>query len=533
MIYDFLQQTALSAPHKIAVIQGRRRVTYRELRTGIDLLAAFLVASGFRAGDRAGILMENSPEYIISYFGIQRAGGIPIDISTHFSAFEIGRVIANSSASLLIADGKFMKVVKELAAQKSSLQLFIAADAPPAVTPGRRNGSSPRREIELSGPGCCALTAILDTKKSELRPDLLLPAISGKDVAAIVYTSGTTGEPKGVTLSHDNLLHNAHSIVRYLRLTEQDRAMVVLPFSYSYGKSILTSHIMAGGSLVLENSLVYPGLVLEKMLQEEVTGFAGVPSTFAILLSRSNMGKYFSPALRYVTQAGGPMPPLLANRLAKAFPNTQIFLMYGQTEATARIAYLEPRDFFRKPGSIGKPIPGVEMELVKESGEKAAPGEEGEVVVSGGNVMLGYWNDPEETQKVLKGGKLYTGDIGRQDEEGYFYLVGRRREMIKSGAHRISPREIEEVILEIDGVREVSVIGTDNELLGAVIKAFVVLEDDREMTAAMVQRHCRTKLATFKVPRDVVFLDELPKTVSGKVRKYMLHGIQRPPAATC
>ncbi len=216
------------------------------------------------------------------------------------------------------------------------------------------------------------------------------------------------------------------------------------------------------------------------------------------------------------------MPPRHAQELARVLPGTDIYIMYGQTEATARLTYLEPRDLFKKPGSIGKPIPGVRIELIKDGGIPTAQGEEGEIVVTGENVMAGYFNDPEATAKALKGGKLHTGDIGRMDEEGYLYIVGRRSDMIKSGAHRISPKEIEEVILGMDEVHEVAVVGIGDEILGEVIRAVIVLKDGVNLDAKHVQRHCQKELAAFKIPKEVVFVDQLPKTHTGKIRKHQL-----------
>jgi acyl-coenzyme A synthetase/AMP-(fatty) acid ligase len=206
----------------------------------------------------------------------------------------------------------------------------------------------------------------------------------------------------------------------------------------------------------------------------------------------------------------------------QALPNTSIYIMYGQTEAAPRLTYLEPREIIRKAGSIGKAIPGVAIELITEKGVPAAVGEEGEIVASGGNIMIGYWNNPEATRKVLKDGKLYTGDIAKMDEEGFLYIVGRQNDMIKSGAHRVSAKEIEEIILELKAVHETAVIGVDDKILGEAIKAFVVLKEGATLDAKEVQRHCALRLASFKIPKEVSFVADLPKTNSGKVRRHML-----------
>jgi acyl-coenzyme A synthetase/AMP-(fatty) acid ligase len=216
------------------------------------------------------------------------------------------------------------------------------------------------------------------------------------------------------------------------------------------------------------------------------------------------------------------MSPKYARELSDILPDTQIYIMYGQTEATARLTYLDPCDLLKKPGSIGKPIPGVEIELIKDNGTLSEKGEEGEIVVRGKNVMAGYWNNPEETRKVLRGNKLFTGDIARMDEDGCLYIVGRRNDMIKSGAHRISPKEIEEVILEMKEIHEVTVVGIEDNILGESIKAFIILKNGFYLDAKTVQRFCQKKLAPFKIPKKVVFISELPKTSSGKIRRHLL-----------
>lgn len=512
-LHSYLSERALRTPDKIAVVQGNRRITYGEMDKRISQLSSFLLGK-VKPGDRIGILSENSPEYIIAYFGIQKAGGISVGINHLYSSHEAKIILNNCHASILFVGKKYFKVAVETLNGTTFVKTLIIID-------GQNKGLLPASTMREKIPAHIELFVLEDIINNDYVSGRF-PEICGKDIASIIYTSGTTGEPKGVMLSHGNFTSNASSIIKYLHLTEDDIVMVVLPFYYSYGKSLLTTHIMVGGTLVLENSFMYPNVVLDKMVEEEVTGFAGVPSTFAILLNRSNIRKYLFPKLRYVTQAGGPMSPRHARELSDVLPDTHIYIMYGQTEATARLTYLDPHDLLRKPGSIGKSIPGVEIELIKDNGTPAEKGEEGEIVVGGENVMAGYWNNPEESEKVLRGNKLFTGDIAKMDEDGYFYIVGRRSDMIKSGAHRISPREIEEVILEMQEVHEVCVVGIEDVILGEAIRAVVVLKPEYVADAKKIQRQCHTKLASFKIPKEVVFVDDLPKTNSGKVRGHML-----------
>lgn len=509
MVYSCLSDKASEFPDKTLVVHGQRRVSYGEIDHGVSKLAAFLIKKGIRIGDRIGILSENTPEYIVSCFGIQKAGGISVDVNFQYSPLEMANVLNDCQAEAIIVEERYLKALMRAIKQTPSIKTVVSVGELPASTMWNELPSS----IDY-----VVFEDILDADPC----NAMFPEISGKDIASIIYTSGTTRLPKGVMLSHDNFVANADSIIKYLHLTDRDIGMVVLPFCYSYGKSLLTTHVMAGGTIVLENTFMYPNVVLDKMVEDNVTGFAGVPSTFAILLNRSNIRKYSFPSLRYVTQAGGPMSPRYAKELAGVLPETQIYIMYGQTEATARLTYLEPEEIFLRPGSIGKPIPGVKVEVVKDDGTPAGIDEAGEIVAEGRNVMAGYWKNPEETGRVLREGKLHTGDIAKMDSDGYLYMVGRRSDMIKSGAHRISPNEIEEVVLELIEVHEVAVVGVDDEILGESIAAVIILKDGFQIDVKQVQIHCRKKLASFKIPRHIIFVNELPKTSSGKVRRHQL-----------
>lgn len=346
--------------------------------------------------------------------------------------------------------------------------------------------------------------------------------VSPDDPACILYTSGTTGQPKGVVLSHGNLDSNTRAIVTYLGLSRDDSIVTVLPFYYSYGSSVLHTHLSVGGRIVIEQNFVYPHAIVEALVRERATGFAGVPSTFALLLVRVKLTDYDLSQLRYVTQAGGAMSSALTNRLRAALPATNLFVMYGQTEATARLTYVPPERLEEKLGSVGIPVAGVAIQIRNDDGEAVRAGEIGNVWASGPNVMLGYWRNDAATAEVKQGAWLRTGDVGRLDDEGFLYLVGRRSDMIKAGAHRVHPQDIEDAIGELPAVREVAVVGVDDELLGQVIKAFVVLNEGATLTAMQVQAHCRACLANYKVPKLVEFLASLPRTASGKIRRVEL-----------
>jgi acyl-CoA synthetase (AMP-forming)/AMP-acid ligase II len=294
--------------------------------------------------------------------------------------------------------------------------------------------------------------------------------------------------------------------------------MAILPFYYSYGNSLLLTHMYCGGSVVIDNRFAYPNVILEIMSQERVTGFSGVPSTFAILMHKSNIRNYHFEHLRYITQAGGPMTPALTQKIMEAMPHLKIFVMYGQTEASARLSYLEPERLLEKIGSIGRAIPGVELTVRNENGKACKPGDVGEIVAKGDNIMLGYWNNQEATQIVLKRDGLHTGDLATVDEDGYIFIVSRSSDMIKSGAHRISPKEIEEVIAEFPGIIESAVIGVPDEILGEALVAYIVVKD--KIDQKELRKHLRLNLAPFKIPGEITEIEALPKTQSGKIRKF-------------
>jgi long-chain acyl-CoA synthetase len=312
--------------------------------------------------------------------------------------------------------------------------------------------------------------------------------------------------------------------------------MVVLPFHYCFGASLLHTHLMAGGCVVLNNDFkLFPEEVLQELQKKECTGLAGVPSTYQILLRKSRFRELPFPALRWFQQAGGKLPNPFIAEILGSFPRVRYFLMYGQTEATARLSYLPPDQLQNKLGSIGRGLPSTRLEVLKADGTPVTPGaeESGEIVAAGDNIALGYWNDPEETAKYFKHGKLYTGDIARVDRDGFIFIVEREREMIKSGGNRVSAKEVEDVIAELPQVVEVAVLGAPHELLGEAINAFVVVSRDATITPHDVEAHCRKRLPSFKAPEKVTFLPNLPHNGSGKVLKPKLREMLNPtPART-
>ena len=474
-------------------------MSYGALRDEVNGFAAYLVAAGVRKGDRVALLSPNCAEYAGAFLGTLQAGGIAAEIDYHGTNAEIEATFRKAEPVAAVVAPQHAALVEDIAARTSRPSVIVVLDG---------SWSAATRQ----------------SPAGVTFPDLTLD-----DTACIAFTSGTTGAPKGVVLTHGNLLANASAICESLGLTSGDSVMVVLPFCYSYGKSLLTTHLLVGGALVLSSGFTYPNVVLDQMRDESVTGFAGVPSTYASLLRRSTLRTRQLPRLRYVTQAGGAMPVAHITELASILgPEKKLFLMYGQTEATARLTILNPSDLQRKMGSIGKPIGGVTIELVKADGSPAAVGEEGEIVASGKGIMAGYWKDPEATGRVLRDGRLFTGDLATRDAEGFLTIVGRRSDLIKCGGHRVSPREIEEVLLLLPEVSEVAVLGKTDEILGESVAAFLVAEAGMTLEAEAVRRHCRQYLAAFKVPTEVTFVSSLPKTASGKIRRHLLKQAAEP-----
>jgi acyl-CoA synthetase (AMP-forming)/AMP-acid ligase II len=324
-------------------------------------------------------------------------------------------------------------------------------------------------------------------------------------------------------VSHANIIANTDSIIKYLRLTEDDRIMTILPFHYCFGASLLHTHLQVGGSLVIDSRFAYPEAVLQRMKNTGCTGFAGVPSHYQMLLRKSTLKTKSFPHLRYVQQAGGHLAPAFARELREALPATDIFVMYGQTEATARLAYLPPHLFGQKVGSIGKAIPGVKLMVLHESGRPVRIGEVGEIVAEGANVARGYWDDPAETAKSFRDGRLFTGDLATVDGEGYIFIVDRAKSFLKCGGRRVSTRQLEELMLEFQGLQEVAVIGMQDDILGEAVKAFVVARDsDFPDLENRLLRHCRERMPQEFVPKQIVLLEALPKNSTGKVLKAAL-----------
>jgi len=343
------------------------------------------------------------------------------------------------------------------------------------------------------------------------------------DLACLVYTSGSTGKPKGVMSEHCQVVFASGSIIQYLENRESDIVLNVLPLSFDYGLYQLLMTFRFGGTLVLENSFAFPSLLLERIQAERVTGFPGVPTIFTLLLALDFSGHDLS-SLRYVTNTAAALPPKCALEIHRRFAPAQVFSMYGLTE-TKRTLYLPPEELERRPGSVGIPIPGTEAWIEDEEGRRLPPGQIGELMIRGPHVMRGYWGDAEATRRrfpLLPDGErsCRSGDLFRQDADGFFYFIGRKDDIIKCRGEKVAPKEVETVLYDLPGVVEAAVMGVPDPVCGQAIKAFIVAREG--LTERAVLAHCRGRLEDFMMPATICFRDSLPKNASGKIDKLAL-----------
>ncbi len=518
MIHALLEATARRAPDREALVlhdPGAARVTYGALAAAARRFSRLCVALGVAPGDRVAILAHNGLEYAAAYYGALAAGAIAVPLNTAADPASLLHYLHDSGASTLLVGPRLERVVVQAAARFAEL---------PALTTVIMAAGPAMAALGKAAPLGLRLVPASDADERDDAP-LALP-LTDDDVASIIYTSGSTGRPRGATLTHGNVSANVSSIVRYLGLTEDDRVLAVLPFYYVYGKSVLNTAVAVGATVVVENRFQYPNVALDTLEAERCTGFAGVPSTFAILAHRSNLAERVAggqlAALRWVTQAGGGMSPTLTRELLAMLPGRQVFVMYGATEASARLSYVPPDELPGCVGSIGRAIPDVELTVRRPDGTPCAVDEPGELFARGPNIMRGYWHDPDATAAVLGPHGYATGDLARTDAAGRLWLVGRKQDMLKVGGHRVAAREIEDAILEHPGILEAAVIGVPDELLGDKLRAFIVPRTPGAPDApdaAALKRFLKERLPAYKIPDDVVVRDALPKNPSGKVMK--------------
>lgn len=509
LVQEFLEKSAEKAPDKEALVLSGNRLTYAEVEFQANRLANFLRAQGVQRGDRVALFLPNSLELVIGIFATLKAGGVFVPIG-HTTKFDKCAYILNNCQSLvLITNGKQAGMAKSLFQAVPSLKTVVLTSVPSELDAAYGGDFTSYDSIQVDYP--------LD------RPE---PVNIDVDLACLIYTSGSTGESKGVMSDHSNVVFAASSIIQYLGNYQSDIVICLLPLSFDYGLYQLLMTFKFGGTLVLEKGFTYPAATLKRIETEKITGLPGVPTIFSVLL-KMDLSTYDFSHLRYITNTAAALPPSHITRLRNLFPGVEVFSMYGLTE-TKRTLYLPPQQLDERPGSVGIPIPGTEAWLEDDRGQKLGPNQVGELVVRGRHVMRGYWNTPEKTsirfrQGAIPGERLcYTGDLFRQDEAGYFYFVSRKDDVIKSRGEKVPPKEVENVLYDLEGVSEVAVIGVDDPVLGQAIKAFVVLHKQASLMEEVIFRHCRMNLEDFMIPHTIEFRSELPKNANGKINKLAL-----------
>jgi acyl-CoA synthetase (AMP-forming)/AMP-acid ligase II len=474
---------------QIALVADRSHYSYLDIRRTAASLAREILQTGAQPGDAVGLLASNSLFWIASYLAIMKLGCVAVPFNPASMPAELSAMAEFTGCQVICLQRRYLRRFSE--ALPANLRL-ISDDMPDYTD----------EDIALWNN----------------LPDLE----SDEQDAALMLTSGTTSSPRVVRVTHKNIRANTDSIIACLDLTDTERILVVLPFYYCFGTSLLHTHLRVGGSLVLCNSFVYPQTALDLMDAEDCTGFAGVPSMYQTLLRDSAFPRREFPHLRKIQQAGGKLPPILIQELMECQPNAQVYIMYGQTEATARLSILPPELLRSKLGSVGRGISGTDLRVVKESGDDVAPGEVGEIIARGDNISPGYLNNLEANSAKFVDGTLRTGDLATVDADGFIYIVDRTADFIKSHGYRVSSQQVEETILQRTDLVAAAVIGEPDIAAGEAIIAYVVIRKGSQVSPDEIHAHCRQSLPRYMWPKEVTVVDSLPKSAQGKIVKSVL-----------
>lgn len=479
-VSDYL--LAPGADADVAVVDDTGQHTYAQLRAAAGALAAELAELGLPDGARVGVLGPNSLFWVAAYLAVIKLDLVAVPISDKLTPGDVERNAGLAELAAVLVD-------------RRALRRFGAAFA---------EGMAIVTDKALAG---------------QRDPHWPRSATSPDQDAVLMFTSGTTARPRAVRVTHRNIRANTDSILDYLGLRDDDRALVILPFSYCFGASLLHTHLRAGGRVVLCNSFVYPESAIDMLEREACTVLAGVPSSFQLLLRASTFASRPLPSLRLLQQAGGKLSPTLIEELRAAQPQASLFVMYGATEATARLSYLPPERLSDKLGSIGRGIPGVDLRVLDDQGSPVRPGERGEIFASGDSISPGYWKDPEGSAEKFTPLGLRTGDVAVVDDDGFVFIVDREDDFIKSWGYRVSSQEVEACALQMAGLVAAAVVGVPDDQAGEAVTLFVTVRPGAQVTADDVAAFTRARLPTFMAPRSVTVLPALPLTVNGKVAK--------------
>jgi long-chain acyl-CoA synthetase len=480
-----LSEMAGRDPAQIAMRAGNRKVSYGELDAAAARVDGLLRGDGLRAGERVLLLLPNVPEFAAAYYGVLRAGGVAVPLDPYLTRTEIAAILRDAEGARLLVWRELQRSVPASAA----LTVFVLA------------------------PGSCFDVASPDEARD---PPV---AVEGGDPAVILYTSGTTGQPKGAVLSHANLAGNAAATAERLHYEAGDVVLAALPLCHAFGQTCALNATISSGACLLLPATVEPALLLGLLSAWDVAILLGTPTTYAGLLAADADGRLAAAAPRAALSGGAPLDPVL-HAAWESGAGTPLGEGYGLTEASPVIC-VDAVDATRRPGSIGWPLPGIELRLVDERGADVDAGETGELVVRGPNVMTGYWRRPAETAAVLsQDGWLRTGDLACRGEDGRYEIVGRAKELIISEGYNVHPREVEEALMTHPAVQEAAAFGAPHPLLGEEVVACVVLRPGAQAESEALQRYAARRLARYKVPRRLWFADVLPRTATGKVVKH-------------
>lgn len=522
LLYDYFDESVKKYPDKEALIFGEERFTYSELFKRVNILSDYFYKTGIQRLDRVLVYSDNSPEVIISLYAAIRAGGVFTIINNAVQLQKFTYILNDCKPAIIVSNHSRRDIV-ETAIKNTGLNPVII------WTGEEEHNLTLKQNVESIHWDDIFTEEILT--REYLEPG----RISGNrvldiDLAGLIYTSGSTGEPKGVMESHHNIISAARSIIQYLDNKPEDIVLNTLPLSFDYGLYQVIMAFMYGGTIILEKSFIFLSRVLTLIAKEKVTGFPIVPTIVAMIFKTLDLRNFDLRTLRYISNTGAVLPVEHIKRLRHIMPHVQIYSMFGLTECK-RISYLPPDKIDIKPDSVGIPMPNCEVFVVDENEKPVIAGETGELVVRGSNVMQGYWNDPEQTARTFRYGLgfneklLFTGDYFKRDADGFLYFLGRKDDMIKSRGERISAREIERIITQMEEVNECAVIGVDDELLGQAIKAFVVLFPGKDVDKRIILSYCAANMEPYSVPKYIEFISELPKTPHGKIDKKILKKI--------
>jgi long-chain acyl-CoA synthetase len=483
---DLLKDAAERDPDHIAIKLDDAELSYAALDGASAHIAGLLRDHGFEPGDRVGIMLPNVPYFPVVYYGVLRAGGVVVPMNVLLKKREVAFYLTDPGVKLLFAWHGF---------------------AQDAQAGAERAGA----ECLLVEPGD------FEKQVGEADPLTDWAGTADEDTAVILYTSGTTGQPKGAELTHANLTRNAQASESLFSLGSDAVILGALPLFHSFGQTCGMNATISGGGTLTLIPRFEPAKALEIIQRDKVNIFQGVPTMYGAMLHLDGRDKYDTSSLTLCASGGSAMPVELLRGFEEAF-GCKVLEGYGLSESSPVASFNHP-DRERKPGSIGTPIDGVEMKVVDEDGKEVAQGEVGEIVIRGHNVMKGYWNNADATAETIKDGWLYTGDMANVDEDGYFFIVDRKKDMIIRGGYNIYPREIEEILYEHPAVREAAVLGVPHDEYGEEVGAAVALKDGEEVSESELRDYVKEQVAAYKYPRQIWFVDDLPKGPTGKILK--------------